>query len=279
MIQLIDVQLINELLALNLKRLQSRDTPNRLPIEIDQRVIGSVELADAQLLAKNIPGVELDDDCLVVAPMCSPDSPAGLNAMAQTLRDHGRARGWRDELLPVTSDDGTLIGSIERACIRALGIRSFAVHCVGLCAQQDQLNNEPTIWLQRRAADKAVDPGMLDTLAGGLIGMESPTQIEPFRLGMAREIHEEAGLTEAQYESPEHIDTIRCQADLDEEGYFEEDCVVFRTVLKPGVVPQNLDGEVSEFMRIGHNELITRISAGDLTETASIASLLALKAK
>lgn len=271
-------QSIDELLALNLKRLQSRDSPNRIPIEIDQRVIGSVVLADAHLLAANIPGVELDDDALIVAPVCSPDSPAVLHAMAQTLKDHGRTGAWRNELLPVTSDDGTLVGSIERACIRALGIRSFAVHCVGHCAKQDELGSEPTVWLQRRAADKAVDPGMLDTLAGGLIGMESPTKIEPFVLGMTREIHEEAGLTEAHYARLEHIETVRCQADLDQEGYFEENCIVYRTVLQPGVVPENRDGEVSEFMRVGQTALIERIRAGELTETACIASLLALKA-
>ncbi len=269
---------VDELLARNLCLLQSRVTPDRLPIEIDQRVIGSVSRQDAHLLVTNIPGVELDDDCLVVAPVCSPDSPAVLDAMAQTLRDHGRTGQWRNELLPVTADDGTLVGAIERACIRPLGIRSFAVHCVGECAVPDRLNDEYTVWLQRRALDKAVDPGKLDTLAGGLIGMQSPVQSEPHRLGLSREIQEEAGLNPEHYEYPVFIQTVRCQADLEDEGYFEEDCIVYRTVLKPGITPENQDGEVCEFFRVGQAELLERIAANELTETASIATLLALKA-
>lgn len=269
---------VDQLLAQNLRRLQSRTPPERLPIEIDQRVIGSVTAQDAQILSENIPGVELDDDCLIVTPVCSPDSPAVLNAMAQTLRAHGRAGQWRNEMLPVTADDGTLVGSIERACIRPLGIRSFAVHCVGQCPPQEQLNNEYTVWLQRRAPDKSVDPGKLDTLAGGLIGMQSATESEPHRLGLSREIQEEAGLEPAHYERPVFVQTVRCQADLEDEGYFEEDCIIYRTVLKPGKTPVNQDGEVSEFFKVGQTELIERIIANELTETACIATLLALKA-
>ncbi|MGC1443470.1 MAG: NUDIX domain-containing protein, partial [Burkholderiaceae bacterium] len=272
---------IEDLLRRYLKLTTDSQVSERVPFEIDQRIVGSVTPDDAQLIASRVPGVELSSDALEVLPVCAPDAPSALHAIAKALRDAGRAPHWRNEQLPVCTDDGMLVGSIERACVRILGIRTFAVHLIGQCAQMDQLDSlspslaNSTFWLQRRSPDKAVDPNMLDTLAGGLIGMENGAR-ESFRLGLQREISEEAGLDPGCYDNPTYVDTVRMRWQVPE-GFFEEDCIVFYARLMPGASPQNRDGEVAEFMRVDRAGLLARIDAGELTETASIASLLSLR--
>lgn len=246
---------------------------DRIPFEIDDCVVGSVTAQDARLLSNQVPGVEFDADSLQVLPVCAPDAPAALEAIALALRDANRLPGWRNEHLPVCADDGTQLGRVERACVRVLGIRTFAVHLIGSCHEQD---GEQLLWLQRRAPDKAVDPGMLDTLTGGLIGTEADGMMEALDLGLQREVSEEAGLQPSQYVKPERLQTWRLSTPVPG-GYMIEDCTVYHSRLNPGVQPVNQDGEVSEFMRISHDELLDRIDAGELTYTASAASLIALR--
>jgi hypothetical protein len=46
--------------------------------------------------------------------------------------------------------------------VRPLGIATRAVHLVGVCA-------DGSIWVQQRSEDKANNPGMWDTLMGGMV--------------------------------------------------------------------------------------------------------------
>lgn len=214
---------------------------------------------------------------MMVTPMCSPDSSSALSAISNALRDAGKLTHWRDERLPVVADDGTQVGSIERACVRLLGIRTFAVHLCAHCHVSDTIDaGVPSVWLQRRAANKPVDPGRLDTLAGGLVGTDAGGRIEPLTLALSREIHEEAGLRPNQYGEPTLIQTVRFSQDIDQ-GFMEEDCVVFHAQVNAGVTPVNLDGEVSEFYQVSQDDLLKKIAAGELTDTAAVSSLLSLK--
>lgn len=260
---------------------QQHPDDDRIALEIDEKIVGSVAPVHAELIARQVHGVSLDDDTLAILPVCAPDAPAALRVIADELRNAGLAPHWRNEQLPVCADDGTLVGSIERACVRILGIRTFAVHLAGQLHQAENANerdasvHDYTVWLQRRAPDKPVDPNMLDTLAGGLIGMQDGA-MEPLRLGLQREVSEEAGLEPDQYDDPAHLETVRMRWQVPE-GYFEEDCIIYHATLKPGVQPVNRDGEVAEFMRVGGAQLIELIERGELTETAAVASLLAMR--
>lgn len=264
---------IEQLLQHYREMVQQGGTDNRVPLEIDNRLVGSLAPEHAELLAGKVQGLDLSDDTLSVLPVCAPDAPAALRVIADVLRDAGLAPHWRNELLPVCADDGTLVGAVERACVRVLGVRTFAVHLSGQIDIPDPTGYR--VWLQRRAADKSVDPGMLDTLAGGLIGMQG-TAMEPLRLGLQREVAEEAGLEPGQYESPTHLQTVRMQWQVPE-GYFEEDCIVFHARVTADTRPVNRDGEVAEFMQADGEQLLALIERGELTETASIASLLAMR--
>lgn len=61
------------------------------------------------------------------------------------------------------------------------------------------------------------------------------------------------------------------------EGYFEEDCIVYHARVPADITPINRDGEVAEFLQVDGERLLALIDHGELTETASIASLLAMR--
>ncbi len=266
-------QLLRDQIALT----RDHHAANRFPLEVDERPVGSVTLADAQLIAGQVAGVMWTEQVLSVRPVCSPDAPAVFDAIAQTLRAAGRTGRWRNEKLPVLTDDGSLVGAIERACARRLGIRTIAVHLVGMIGPTQAGELPQALWLQRRAADKDVDPGRLDTLAGGLVGMSADGRaMEDLPTALAREVHEEAGLSPGQYARPRSVGSWRAQRHLPE-GWMVEDMIIFRSHLDPDTTPVNRDGEVSEFIRVDRDSLGDRIEAGELTIAAAIATLMSLQ--
>ena len=243
----------------------SRPCPaERLALELDGRVVGSVEPADAKRLQRAVPGVALEGDALIVLPHCAGDAEPVLAAMAQALRAAGRLGRWRDETLPVTADDGTAAGSIERAAVRRLGIRTFAVHLNGWTA-------DARLWVQQRAFDKATDPGMWDTLAGGLASASGAvgTGAEAWRDALAREVDEEAGLDLAALEPVVRGRTLRVRRPVDD-GWMTEDLLVWDGVVPEGTEPCNRDGEVAGFACLTVPELLARLDEGAFTLEARL---------
>jgi NUDIX domain len=158
----------------------------RWPIIIGAHCVGSVLPSDAALSPSytgphaHIQAVHLPTDC-----------DALLAQWAGALHAAGRLKVWRDELLNVSAlpaSDAALtelplaLAQLERSAARRLGVLTHAVHLVGLAANGD-------VWLQHRAMNKATDPGLWDTLSGGLLSAG-----DSLHGGMLRETHEEAGL-------------------------------------------------------------------------------------
>ena len=108
--------------------------------------------------------IESDADALRIGATLSPGPAldAVLEQAAQLLRQANCLRGWRDELLDVLDGD-TALGVIERAAMRPLGLLTKAVHL-------NAWTPDGRIWIARRALSKSTDPGMWDTLVGGLAG-------------------------------------------------------------------------------------------------------------
>jgi hypothetical protein len=106
---------------------------------------------------------------------------ASLQHVAQVLRDTGLAHTWRNEQLAVRAVDGTVLGTVERAVTRALGIATQAVHLTATAP-------DGRVWLQQRAFDKPSDPGLWDTLVGGTVPAS-----DGLEQALARETWEEAG--------------------------------------------------------------------------------------
>ncbi|QNM95859.1 NUDIX hydrolase [Chitinimonas koreensis] len=157
-----------------------------------------------------------------------------LQAFAETLRADGWIDGWRDEAYDWLDDWGRVRFSLERAAFRTLGLCSRAVHVNGY-------RDDDTLWIGRRAAHKAVDPGRLDNLAaGGIASGETPEDT------LVRELAEEAGVPgwlAALARPAQIVRTTR----LEPEGVHDELLYCFDLPLPPDFVPANIDGEVAGF--------------------------------
>jgi 8-oxo-dGTP pyrophosphatase MutT (NUDIX family) len=239
--------------------------PKRIDFEINDQLAGSVLIDDAVWFARELPGLSFDGDVLSVNPVCGKDGPAVLEQMAVLLRDAKRLGKWRNELLRVTSPDGSVLGFVERAAARALGIKTFAVHLMLYC--------DDKVWVQQRALDKATDPGLWDTCAGGLVAGD-----ESFELSLEREAMEEAGvdLTAMRQQGAklERGKTIAVRRNLVSgdayEGYMHEDLLIWDLQVDTSFIPNNNDGEVAQFALWSVDKLITEMSAGNLTLEAML---------
>ena len=239
----------------------------RVPFYIGQACVGSIEKGIAQRLveAKYLNASPHAGAVILATPdMANAHTQINqqLNGMAHWLQLQGLAAKWRDEQLPVTDfETGALHGVVERAVIRVLGIRTFAVHLIGLRA-------DGAVWLQRRALSKATDPGKLDTLVGGLVAAK-----EPFLTALEREAWEEAGIQLNRAETPIPFEKggefeVYCPIDTDIGGYMVERCIWHIAYLPDTVMPENQDGEVSEFVCLNHEEIIARMLSGEVAGEA-----------
>jgi 8-oxo-dGTP pyrophosphatase MutT (NUDIX family) len=187
------------------------------------------------------------------------DVTTTLGIVAQTMRAAGLAHVWRDEQLAVTDDRARTLGTIERAAVRPLGITTFAVHLAGVAPDGRH-------WVQQRSWDKANDPGLWDTLMGGLVPAS-----DSLEEALARETWEEAGLRMAQLHELRwggRITTRRPSRDV-AGGYLVEHIDWYRCVVPEGVVPSNQDGEVQQFALFDGAELAAKLLGDEFTLEAA----------
>ena len=183
-----------------------------------------------------------------------------LGQAAQALRAAGLVHAWRDELLAVRDEAGRVLGRVERGVVRQLGIATHAVHLVGLTPDGRH-------WVQQRSLSKANDPGLWDTLMGGMVpATDSAEQ------ALARETWEEAGLHLAQLQALEHGGRLQTRRPSGQAvaGYVIEWIDWYRCMVPEGVTPANQDGEVEQFLCLAAGELADALLAGDFTHEASL---------
>jgi len=196
---------------------------------------------------------------------------AELNALlarvATTLRQAGCAPGWRNELLdvwPMQPDSAVMasgsqpLGAIERGVVRPLGLLTKAVHLSGW-------SQDGHLWVARRSMTKATDPGMWDTLVGGLISCQEDVQV-----GLVRESDEEAGLEAQDIAGRTPLRTIARMLRQVPEGYQVEDVLTCECVLPAHVTPKNRDGEVMDIQLMAPAIIFNMLAQGAFTLEASI---------
>lgn len=208
---------------------------------------------------RDAPGVICDDAALHIGEHLTPGMAlnAVLENTAQLLRQANCLRGWRDELLDVMDGDDAL-GVIERAAVRPLGLLTHAVHL-------NAWTPDGRMWVARRALSKSTDPGMWDTLVGGLAGSG-----EDLELALVRECGEEAGLDAPDLVNRTPLRTIlRIHRRLPE-GYQVEDVLTSTCVLAAGVRPANRDGEVMEIATVDVATVLRQIAEGEFTLEAAL---------
>lgn len=250
-----------------LQRLQQRyqqqstssPVPASRPLRIAGRLCGWLDpaaqaaLADNPVCAHHDDGLELFHD---IPP--GPALDAALAALALKLRDAGCLRTWRDETLPVTDASGQVFAALERGAVRPFGLLTFALHL-------NAWTPEGNLWIAQRALTKSTDPGMWDTLVGGLAAYG-----ESMETALLRESAEEAGLEPADLNSRSPLRTIwRVRSRLPE-GYQLEDIIVSDCILSPDVRPANQDGEVMTIRTASPLEVTAMLEAGDFTQEAAL---------
>lgn len=188
------------------------------------------------------------------------DVTQSLGEVALAMREKGLAHVWRDEQLAVTDDQGRALGTVERAAVRPLGITTFAVHLAGVAPDGRH-------WVQQRSMTKANDPGLWDTLMGGLVPAS-----DTLAQSLERETWEEAGLRMAQLRDVRYggrIPTRRPSSDV-RFGYVVEHIDWYRCVVPEGVVPANQDGEVQQFALFDESELARKLMGDEFTLEAAL---------
>lgn len=168
---------------------------------------------------------------------------------------------WRDELLAVFSPENRQIAAFERGVARLLGITTRAVHLVGTTSTGQ-------IWVQQRSADKAIDPGLWDTMVGGLVPAH-----DNLTTALVRETWEESGikLDEVQQLHAGGRLVVRHPNPRDGGiGYVVEQIDWFAGVIPDGITPVNQDGEVAQFALLQPLELMEKMESDAFTLDASL---------
>lgn len=194
---------------------------------------------------------------------------AALGALALALREAGLAHAWRDEQLAVTDGQGRRIASVERAVVRVLGIPTAAVHLIGQA-------EDGRFWVQQRAWSKPNDPGLWDTLVGGMVSCDYT-----LASALERETWEEAGLRLEHLQGVVrggHVDIRRPCDDGHGAGYVIERIDWYHCTLPDGQVPVNQDGEVEQFVLMDAGEMTARMQAGEFTSEAALIQAALLEA-
>lgn len=259
---------LQQLLADLLSRANQPPQAESLPLFIAGQRCGWLFAKAAQAL-KVLKHVEILHDSAHIGHLVSsgPELNALLATVATTLRQAGCAPGWRNELLDVwpeqplgsaSSLDSQPLGAIERGVVRPLGLLTRAVHLSGW-------STNGHLWVARRSLTKATDPGMWDTLVGGLISSQEDIQV-----GLVRESDEEAGLEAQDIAARTPLRTIARMLRQVPEGYQVEDVLTCECILPAHAIPKNRDGEVVEIQLMAPVTIFNMLIQGAFTLEASI---------
>lgn len=214
------------------------DDATLAPWYVDDRIIGWTEVALIPRLVASGTFMQAHTKLRLAPSLHGYEARSeALQRLAVALRDEGLMPGWRNERHDLLDENGTVRFSIERAAFRTFGLQARAVHVNGSTASGK-------LWIARRAANKATDPGMLDNLAAGLVASgESPDDC------MVRELGEEAGVPPDLAQHARFTGHIHSQRRVPG-GLHDELLHCYDLQLPDDFAPVNADGEVSEFMLV-----------------------------
>jgi 8-oxo-dGTP pyrophosphatase MutT (NUDIX family) len=150
-----------------------------------------------------------------------------LTPIVEQLAQEGFIPGWRNERYRIAD-----LFDIERAAARPFGFATRAVHVNGVVGE--------SMWLARRSATKATDPGMLDNLVGG--GINAALSMEET---LVKEAWEEAGIPAELARRATRGGKVELLREVPE-GVQSEVIQVYDLELPSDFTPRNQDGEVAE---------------------------------
>lgn len=165
------------------------------------------------------------------------DDAAALPGLARRLA----AEGWcrhRGEAFDVRAAPGAaVLSTIDRGALPAFGIMAEGVHVNGIVRRPDG----PHLWVARRAANKALDPGKLDHIvAGGMPAGHTPWET------VLKEAAEEAAIPPALAGRARPVARLS-YAMARPEGLRRDVLHCYDLELPEDFVPVPADGEVEGF--------------------------------
>jgi 8-oxo-dGTP pyrophosphatase MutT (NUDIX family) len=240
-----------------------RDASRRVPFVVDGRAVGSVDRNHLQALAAWPTWLRVDAEHV---ELMAQDRDAALATINARLRDLGLVRAWRDELFALFDPQtGERLASTERAACRFWGTLTLGAHANGYVA--DAQGRPTHLWIARRSASKATDPGLLDNLiGGGVADGQSPRQ------ALVREAWEEAGLSPQQVELALPGRVLRLHRDITE-GLQLEDLHTFDIPMPAHLQPVNQDGEVAGFDCLPVQQALKAAAGSGMTVDAALVTL------
>lgn len=215
-------------------RVAFRIGPNRREAE----QVGWVAPRLATALA-GFAGIELDDAPAPENGVTLTD-PAALLAINRELADRGWLR-WRGEAFDVRArPDGKVLARIDRGAVPVFGVVAEGVHVNGLVGDPGTIEGM-RLWVARRAANKALDPGKLDHIVAGGV---------PAGLGVGetliKEAAEEAAIPAGLAARARKVAILSYAMDRTE-GLRRDRLHCFDLFLPEDFTPRPVDGEVSGF--------------------------------
>jgi 8-oxo-dGTP pyrophosphatase MutT (NUDIX family) len=217
----------------------------RLPFRLAGVPVGWVRPALAEALAGFA-------SVLVGADAVDLTDPPALPAIARTLSERGMFR-WRREAFDVRGADGAVLSQIDRGAIPSFGVEATGVHLNGLVRRADGLH----LWVARRAANKALDPGKLDHIVAGGV----PAGLSPMET-LVKEAAEEAAIPANFASQARHVSEIRYAMERPE-GLRRDHLHCYDLNLPPDFVPQAADGEVESFELWSINRAVAAVRHTD----------------
>ena len=171
------------------------------------------------------------------AVVLAAEAAGRLPDLARTMCDAGHFR-WRGEAFDVrVSDAGPALASIDRGALPAFGLLALGVHLNGLVRRADGW----WLWVGRRAADKALDPGKLDHIVAGGV----PAGLSPWPT-LLKEAQEEASMPAGMLRRAHEVARIGYAMERPE-GLRRDRLICYDVLLPETFTPRPGDDEVVAF--------------------------------
>ena len=231
-----------------------RDMAKYRPFLVDGAAIGWIN-RDLVNRLRGFPRIfHVAENGVALIPSGHEARTAAMADVVTTLRDEELVTGWRDEEFPVASTFyAPPLFAIERAAVKAFGIRYYCVQLNGLVGDGEHQR----MWIGCRAMSKPIGPGKLDQIVGGGVPLGySLTE------ALVKECAEEAGMAAALAGRAHPVGAITILAEEDG-GLWHETLFNYDLTLPDDFVPKNVDGEVESFELMSVAEVRRRLESSD----------------
>lgn len=212
-----------------------------IPFRVGGRAVGYVRPDLARRIVEWDGAFRSTGDALELDPAVedADERSAAFDRIGPSLLEAGAIRKLRVERYSVLERWGASpLASIDRGMVTPFGLRAFGVHINGFVRDA---SGGLSVWVARRARDRAVDPGKLDNMvAGGLPHGLTLAQ------NLVKEGWEEAGLTPETLSRAKPVGAVSYTMET-RHGLKPDTMFLFDLELPPGLVPHNTDGEVESF--------------------------------